>query len=147
MKAFPASSPSLLPTSLSPVLDMALYLSLVYSVSRAWWLSGKESACQCRRPGFSPWSRKIPHAAEQLLSLCSSSQDSQLLKPLHPWALAPQQEKPLEWEAHAPQLVKSPPSNKDPMQPKINKQKEYSISSSLTILGITGYTHLDFSQA
>ena len=24
------------------------------------WLSGKESACQCRRPRFSPWSRKIP---------------------------------------------------------------------------------------
>ena len=25
-----------------------------------WWLSGKESACQCRRPGFDPWVRKIP---------------------------------------------------------------------------------------
>ena len=23
----------------------------------------KESACQCRRHGFDPWSRKIPHAA------------------------------------------------------------------------------------
>ena len=22
--------------------------------------SGKESACQCRRPGFNPWVRKIP---------------------------------------------------------------------------------------
>ena len=30
-----------------------------------WWLSGKESTCQCRRHGFSLWSRKIPHAAEQ----------------------------------------------------------------------------------
>ena len=30
------------------------------------WLSGKESACECRRYGFSPWSRKILHAAEQL---------------------------------------------------------------------------------
>ena len=29
-----------------------------------WWLSGKESACQCRRHGFDPWSGKIPHAAE-----------------------------------------------------------------------------------
>ena len=35
-----------------------------------WWLSGKESAC--RRPGFDPWSRKIPRAAEQL-SPCSTS--------------------------------------------------------------------------
>ena len=25
-----------------------------------WWLSGKESACQCRRHGFDPWVRKIP---------------------------------------------------------------------------------------
>ena len=25
-----------------------------------WWLSGKESACQCRRPWFNPWVRKIP---------------------------------------------------------------------------------------
>ena len=32
----------------------------------SWWLSGKESACQCRRHGFDPWSRKILHVAEQL---------------------------------------------------------------------------------
>ena len=25
-----------------------------------WWLSGKESTCQCRRPGFDPWAKKIP---------------------------------------------------------------------------------------
>ena len=25
-----------------------------------WWLSGKESACQCRRPEFNPWVGKIP---------------------------------------------------------------------------------------
>ena len=25
-----------------------------------WWLSGKESTCQCRRHRFDPWSRKIP---------------------------------------------------------------------------------------
>ena len=25
-----------------------------------WWLSGKESACQCRRCKFNPWVRKIP---------------------------------------------------------------------------------------
>ena len=24
------------------------------------WLSSKESACQCRKCGFSPWVRKIP---------------------------------------------------------------------------------------
>ena len=25
-----------------------------------WWLSGKESACQCRRRRFDSWSRKVP---------------------------------------------------------------------------------------
>ena len=25
-----------------------------------WWISGKESACQCRRHRFDPWVRKIP---------------------------------------------------------------------------------------
>ena len=25
-----------------------------------WWLSGKESVCQCRRYGFDPWVGKIP---------------------------------------------------------------------------------------
>ena len=25
-----------------------------------WWLSGKESACQCRRHGFDTWARRIP---------------------------------------------------------------------------------------
>ena len=24
------------------------------------WLRAKESACQCRRPGFNPWVKKIP---------------------------------------------------------------------------------------
>ena len=24
-----------------------------------WWLSGKESACQCRRHGFNPWAGNI----------------------------------------------------------------------------------------
>ena len=39
-----------------------------------WWVSDKESACQCRRHGFDPWSRKIPHALEQL-SLCTTAID------------------------------------------------------------------------
>ena len=31
-----------------------------------WWLSGGESACQCRKYEFNPWSGRIPHAEEQL---------------------------------------------------------------------------------
>ena len=30
------------------------------------WLSGKEFACQCRRPGFDPWVGKIPWRRERL---------------------------------------------------------------------------------
>ena len=30
------------------------------SLGASWWLSGKESACQCRRLGFDPWVGKIP---------------------------------------------------------------------------------------
>ena len=36
----------------------------------SWWLSGKESTCQCRRHGFYPWSEKIPHAVEQAKPVC-----------------------------------------------------------------------------
>ena len=32
----------------------------------SWWLSGRESTCQCRRHRFDLWSGRIPHAAEQL---------------------------------------------------------------------------------
>jgi len=31
-----------------------------------WWFNGEESTCQCRRQRFDPWSKKIPHALEQL---------------------------------------------------------------------------------
>ena len=32
----------------------------IYIYGLPWWLSGKESACRCRRHGFDPWVRKIP---------------------------------------------------------------------------------------
>ena len=37
-----------------------------------WWLSGKESAHQCRRHGFNPLFRKIPHVVGQL-SPCTTT--------------------------------------------------------------------------
>ena len=63
------------------------------------WLSGKEAACQDRRHGISPWFRKIPHAKEQL-NLCAATTEAHA--PLEPGA--PQQEKPPQREACAPQL-------------------------------------------
>ena len=82
--------------------------------------------------------------APQLLSLCSRAREPQLLsqhatttearapKAHAPRAHALQQEKPLQWEARAPQWRVAPArrnwrkpvrSNKDPMQPKTNKNK------------------------
>ena len=49
-----------------------------------WWLSGTESTYQCRRQGFDSWSRKIPRAMAQLLSLCSRAWE---LHPLSPHTL------------------------------------------------------------
>ena len=40
--------------------------STMHNLGRPWWLSGKESICQCRSHEFNPWSGKIPHAAELL---------------------------------------------------------------------------------
>ena len=95
----------------------------------SWWLSHKESAWQCRKNRFNPWSRKIPHAMDQV-SLCNYwAHAPQLLKPACLRACAPQQDKPAQWEGGwIPQLESSPNSpqlekslcNKDPAEPKIN---------------------------
>ena len=98
-----------------------------------WRLGGEESACQCRRHALDPWSRKIPHAPEQL-SLCTTAIEpvpwswrATLLKPECAKDSVLQQEKSWQWEACALQLEsrlwslqleKSPGSNKDPAQPK-----------------------------
>ena len=67
-----------------------------------WWLSGKESTCQCRRYGFHSWSGKIPHTLEQL-SLCATTTEpvlqslgATLTEARALRAHAPQQEKPLQ---------------------------------------------------
>ena len=41
----------------------------------------KESTCQCRGHGFKPWSRKIPHAVEQL-SPCATTTEPTCLEPV-----------------------------------------------------------------
>ena len=41
----------------------------------------KESSCQHREHGFKPWSKKIPHAKDQL-SLCTTSTEPTQLQPL-----------------------------------------------------------------
>ena len=43
-----------------------------------WWRSGWESACQCRGHRFMPWSRNIPHAAEQLGPWATTTEPARL---------------------------------------------------------------------
>ena len=66
--------------------------------------SGWESACQWSGHGFHPLSQRIPHASGQL-SPCATTTE-----PASPGTHALQQEKPLQWEAHAQQLQMSPHS-------------------------------------
>ena len=66
-------------------------------------------ALQCRGHWFDPWSRKIWHTSWQL-GLCPTNNEPGLWSSgtTTTGALAPQQEKPLWWEAHVPQLESSP---------------------------------------
>ena len=104
------------------------------------WLSGTECTCQCRRRRFDQWFGRIPHALSnyvrvpQLLSLCSTAWELQLLKPVHSRAHALQQEKPPQWRVHVPQLEKPPlPATREkPMQQqRPSTAKNLSIKLSL----------------
>ena len=96
------------------------------------WLSGKESICQCRRHGFDPWSREIPHAEEQLSPYATTTESALWslgatnTEAHTPRGRAPQQEKPLQWEAHAQQQEKARTQQRRPSTAKnkrIDKQK------------------------
>ena len=99
-----------------------------------WWLRGKEFALQCKGPVGSliqqdPACYWAPKPVTTTAKPVLQSPGLQLCKPVCTRAPAPRQEKPRQGEAHAPrlesslcclQLEKSPHSNKDPAQPKIN---------------------------
>ena len=56
----------------------------------SWWLSGKESACWCRRCRFNPWERKIPRRRKWLptsVFLPGKSQGQRSLEVYSPWDL------------------------------------------------------------
>ena len=126
-----------------PIFKIFIILLLIFKEQRGllWWFGGqesasqkkkKESACQCRRNGFNPWFRKIPHAAEQIgpyaatIEPVPQSQEGTVTEPACLRAHAPQQEKPSHQEAHTRQLENKPRlprlqnSNEDPAWPNIN---------------------------
>ena len=102
---------------------------------RPWWPKGWESACRCRRHGFSSGSGKIPHATEQL-SPCTTTTEPILYSPraatTEPkccsywslWALASVlcNERPPQWEAWAQQL-ESNLSSPQPGKASVQQQR------------------------
>ena len=90
-----------------------------------WWFSGGESAWQCRRHRFDPWSRTVPHATEQPCPYTTTTEpvlkawEPQLLSAYPaategcvPWSLhsTHTHTKPPRWEAQILQLENSPHS-------------------------------------
>ena len=100
-----------------------------------WWLSDKESGCQCRRHGFDSYRiQEDPTCHRATKPICHNywAHEPQLLKPAHPKACGLQQEEPPQWEAQAPQLESSPHSlqlEKSPTQqqprPSTAKNNKY----------------------
>ena len=57
-------------------------------IGLSWWFGGKESACQCRRPRFDPWVRKICCRREWLptpVFLLGKSHGQRSLAGYSPW--------------------------------------------------------------
>ena len=103
-----------------------------------WWLSGRESSCQCRRQGFDPQSRRSHTAwnnqacVPQLLSLRSRAWEPQLLSRCVATAGAcATQSKQTWWESCALQLESGSwhlQSNKDSALPKQTNQPSHLLS-------------------
>ena len=103
-----------------------------WSLGLPWWSSGWDPICQCREHRSDPCSGEIPHAVGTLtICLCTPTTEPlsracelQLLKPMCLESVLCN-EKPPRWEACMLQWVapqrKPSHSNKDPVQPKVNK--------------------------
>jgi len=94
----------------------------VFTTEPLVWLSGKESAGQFRGHQFNPWSRKISYGTEQPSPCATTTEAWVSSSPCSTTREAIAMRRPhaaiREWP---PQLEKSPRSNKEPAQPKINK--------------------------
>ena len=104
------------------IFDSCVENELKEMVGLPWWLSSKESACQCRRGGFNPWSGKIPYATEQLTPCTATAKPCTLQPVLH--KRSHRNGKPTHCRENSPhslQPEKSLCSNKDPTQPKANR--------------------------
>ena len=108
-----------------------------------WWLSGKESACPCRRHGFDPWSQEHPSCRGTTKSIYHNywalESENCNYWSLHTWSPFSATREAHTWQLesspHLPQLEKSLSANEDPAQPKISKSiKKYHLSVLLRFL-------------
>ena len=66
-----------------------LFISPVSRIGASWWLSSKESTCQCRRHKFDPWVGNIPWRRKWQLTpvfLPGESQGQRNLASYSPWS-------------------------------------------------------------
>ena len=90
-----------------------------------WWFGGKEATCQRKKHKFHPWSKKVPHASEQLSPWATATEWAEEPQLLSPCATTPEADEP---RPHAPQKKshcdeKPVCSNEDPVWPKIKPNK------------------------
>ena len=104
-----------------------------------WWLSGKECACQFRRPGSDPcpgrphlpWSNQVPQQLGQRAKASGQSRKYWAHELLHlkshPRVRAPREAGPsqLENSPHSPQQEKSLSSSEDAAHTKMHKQIKF----------------------
>ena len=86
-----------------------------------WWLSAKSPTANAGDMGSisGPGRSHMPQSNQALLN--SGAHEPSTEAP-HPRAHAPQQEKSLQWESHAPQLESSPSSPQVEKNPHSNKE-------------------------
>ena len=112
--------------------ETRLHCTIYYNQSSqlSGWLSGKGFTCRCRKLGFDPWSRKIPHAKEPLSlsaqSPCSATREAPARRSLH---IVTRAAPTLHSERKAT-ARESPQSNEDPAQPKVNKYRLFFFNGS-----------------
>ena len=72
-----------------PIWFQSFYKKYITEHWLPFWLSGKESACQCRRCGFDPWVRKIARRRKQQptpVFLLGKSYGQRSLAGYDPWS-------------------------------------------------------------
>ena len=106
-------------------------LSTMHNSGLPWWLSGKESICQCRSHEFSPWSGKIPHVVEQL-SLSTTAIEAVLQSPgvttteaLAPSSLCYTAREATAMRSPGTATRRAPACKEDPAQPKISTKIKF----------------------